>query len=326
MKLNFAGALVLLAGCCSPLPADFLPVTTIDQAALARGIQQAGVSWRDPNPRAKNPGKDDPNQHPIGDSVQPGNTLQFWWTDGSKSPSGVLAPVKNYGLFNTRNDTGKTEFYNFNVLLDPAITDWEQTVNGSTKASDVHTGNIVHGAPRQENIPGAQAADTLNPWQFEPLSNVPDATYIIPDIAPTQDNNSLDTIYTAVNEQLYMQSNPLGFLGGNYKIGDNLGALGINIVSGQIPGIEGIYFATTPFGFDPNSATGFVPIGGADTWLNATSSSADVGLAAASSSGGLEINGIHASVPEPSTWWFLGGGLALIVAASRRLQERSRRT
>ncbi len=65
------------------------------------------------------------------------------------------------------------------------------------------------------------------------------------------DNNLYDTIYTAVNEGLYMQSNPYGFLGGQYTIGASLRSLGINIVNGQIPGVLGIYFATTPFTFDP---------------------------------------------------------------------------
>jgi hypothetical protein len=45
-------------------------------------------------------------------------------------------------------------------------------------------------------------------------------------------------------------SNPNGFLNGNYVIGDRIEALGVSIVNGSIPGVAGIYFATTELGFD----------------------------------------------------------------------------
>jgi hypothetical protein len=300
-----AGALILLACWGTPLFGDvFKPVLTQDGA---NGIQHATVNWR----TQAGAGNDDPKQHPIGDSVQPGGTLQFWWTDGTKDANGVLAAIKGYDKFSNTNQTAKPEFYDFKVPLNPKITDWEQTVTYGKKASDVHTGNIQHANP---SLTGGAAT---SPWAFDSLSDLPDAVFMIPDVAPTQDNSGLDTVYTAVNEQLYMQSNPLGFLGGNYKMGDNLGALGISIVDGQIPGIQGLYFATTPFGFDPNSATGFVPIGGPGTWLN-TSASAVGGAASATSSSGFEINGIHASVPEPAEYLLLGGGLLALPLLRRR--------
>jgi hypothetical protein len=71
--------------------------------------------------------------------------------------------------------------------------------------------------------------------------------------------NPEETIYTAVNLDLYMTTNPEGFLDGEWEPGDNLQSLGVSIVNGEVSGLEGILWATSEFTFDPLSATGWVP-------------------------------------------------------------------
>jgi hypothetical protein len=90
-----------------------------------------------------------------------------------------------------------------------------------------------------------------------------------------------------------------------YTIGDTLDGLGLNIVNGRIAGVNGMYFATTPFGFDPASATGYVPLGGDSAWLNSANYEA--------ANGSLEIIGIHNSVPEPETVLLWLSGLAAVL-------------
>jgi hypothetical protein len=89
--------------------------------------------------------------------------------------------------------------------------------------------------------------------------------------------NTGATIYTAVNLGLYATNNPDGFLGGDWSPGQTLSQLGVQIVNGQIPGVEGIYWATTPFVFnsDPNTP-GFTPEGGDSNLLNSASYGDDI--------------------------------------------------
>src|SRR5258708_4196033 len=95
-----AGTLIF-AICCAPLFGDvFKPMPVLDGD---HGIQHATVVWR----TQVGAGSDDPKQHPIGDSVQPGDTLQFWWTDGTKDANGVLNSIKGYDKFTAVNNTTK---------------------------------------------------------------------------------------------------------------------------------------------------------------------------------------------------------------------------
>ncbi len=60
----------------------YFPITDVDMT----GIQHATVAWR------TNAGlySVDPKQSAIGDSVQPGNSLQFWWTDGKRRTQAAI--------------------------------------------------------------------------------------------------------------------------------------------------------------------------------------------------------------------------------------------
>jgi hypothetical protein len=118
------------------------------------------------------------------------------------------------------------------------------------------------------------------------------------------------TIYTAVNLGLYMASNPLGFLNGSWSPGQILSQLGVNIVNGQVPGLQGIYWATTPFVFNPDpNGPGFSPSGGDSTFLNSSTYPDSI-----------IIIQQHTSVPEPSSLTLFGlGSLGLLgFAACRR--------
>lgn len=146
--------------------------------------------------------------------------------------------------------------FQFEFQSPPNATDWNQTVTWENGQSQVYAGNIEE--------------DDLGLFQFEPLENLPSRFTRIPDLAPASGENPNLTIYTAVNLALYQESNPLGFLSGNWAVGQTLNELSIDIVNGVIPGLEGIFWSTTPFEFDPNSLTGFTPIGGDDNLLDSS--------------------------------------------------------
>ena len=66
-----------------------------------------------------------------------------------------------------------------------------------------------------------------------------------------------------------MTENPEGFLDGTWEVGQTLSELGVEIVNGEVAGVQGIYWATTDFEFDPDPAgRGFTPVGGDANLLN----------------------------------------------------------
>ncbi len=134
------------------------------------------------------------------------------------------------------------------------MTDWYQTVIDPVQGtSEVKSGNIKQGSP----------------WRFFSLADLPMVNWRIPDLAPAASPGR--TIYCAVNLDVYLKENPGGFLDGRWKTGQTLTDLDIEITQGRIPGVHGIMRATTDFIFDPLSPTGFVPQGGAESWLDSRS-------------------------------------------------------
>ncbi|MCC8998737.1 MAG: hypothetical protein LM522_04450 [Candidatus Contendobacter sp.] len=226
----------------------------------------------------------------LRDDIPPDSELSFRWTDGTLNRNGQTNGHCGFSPYNSpRNITTQPIPQYFIQPVprpgDPPITDWRQTVtkfktvNGREVriTSDVVSGNIQHDSP----------------WSFHPLSELPNISWKIPDLAPFQGTSDL-TIYTAVNLDVYLNDNPNGFLGGNWSNGQTLDDLGIHIINGQILGVNGIYWATTEFTFDPDSATGWVPIGGSSNFLNSDDwegTFGDIGILASHAS----------SIPEPST-------------------------
>ncbi len=219
----------------------------------------------------------------------------FYWTDGDDKPNadGTFPYHKDgdYGSFTA----AKTGQYQFKPPKDGNINDyhWEDK-KGNT------LGGITFAAAN-----GIQ--------QFSPLINLPGG-FVLPWIA---DTGSGANLYEAVDLAAYIANNRNGFLNGNYQTGDSLDSLGLSIVNGQIPGVAGLYFATSELGFDRNSLTGIVPLGGPSTWLN----SADY----ESRFGPLGIIGTirMTDTPEPNTWGELVLG-SLLLCCGRRVRRWDR--
>lgn len=185
-------------------------------------------------------------KRPIRDFVPSGGgMLKFFWTMGGQ-------PHPDYKPCEETNGTASNKPRRFHQPDDDSITDWSQEITFSDGKSVVVGGNV-----KQES-----------PWKFHPLSELPDAFWRIPDLAPTSDPDL--TIYTAVNLDRYLLNNPGGFLDGVWVPGQSIDELGISITNGQVAGVEGIYWATSDFIFDPDSATGWVPEDGPSAWLDST--------------------------------------------------------
>lgn len=270
--------------------------------------ERAGQGWADGDAVGWASDPDRPGQidkrdrrGSVWEHIFTGSTLtSFAWTNGTYDKDN-LKKHPGYQEFNTpieNKGPDKLEIL-FIKPKDPDITDWTQTIQAERGGkSVVHGGNIKQGSP----------------WSFRPLSELVGTNFLIPDLAPIQTDL---TIYTAVNLDLYMASNPLGFLGGNWQLGQTLDELGLHIVDGTLPGLEGIYWSTSPFTFDPDSATGYVPAGGSAAWLNSDAfqdTHGDIGIIAAHAS----------SIPEPSEWLLLCVGLsAMSVAVRRKARARA---
>ena len=250
----------------------------------------------------------------IRDEVRRGQDIQFHWTfnglesvdfsnadrfysiiitvEGEK-PFGVDIPLFDFGLgkFDFRSQypvfAGKSASFTF---FSPRFaTDWKQKIFSADGSSEVFGGNVKKGSP----------------WAFEQLDLLPNISARIPDLAPSGVDLGL-TIYTAVNLDLYKSSNPLGFLAGEWSIGDLLSNLNLEIIGGQMTGLEGIYWATTPFEFDANPVgRGFTPVGGDINLLGSASFGHEIAI----------IQQHVDQVPEPN-------GLALVTLGLAFLWKR----
>jgi hypothetical protein len=222
------------------------------------------------------------------DAVAPGQSIFFEWTEKGKTHDGY-APFSS----NTPN------LYRFIIPPDRTITDWNQIIKKGSGESAVRAGNI----------------ERKSPWDFYPLADLDlPPVWRIPDFAP---RDVAQTIYTAVDLKLYYASNPLGPLGGIYQRDQTLDELGLTIVNGVIPGLLGIYFATTEFELDPDSDTGWVPVGGSAALLNSNDYQAQ--------NGPVALISIHEGVPEPSSWVLLGSALAGLVVIRHRGSSEARK-
>jgi hypothetical protein len=138
-------------------------------------------------------------------------------------------------------------------------SDWRQIITYDYGAADV-TGVSMTGPP----------------WDYAPLTDLPEIDWSLPVLASGPGQSSPDTIYMAVNLKVYYDSNPFCFLGGDWEVGQNLTALEIEVVDGIMNGVEGVYLATSEFVFDSESATGFTPSGGVSTLLNSSTYPTDI--------------------------------------------------
>jgi len=249
---------------------------------------------------------------PIDDSVTKDQNIKFNWSYGGTDKHGgftvtvtvegeepfnwVILPTVEFDFRNLRPDlAGKAAKFRFHQ---PAgATDWKQTIVDPDGTSHVFSGNIKKGSD----------------WEFYNLGLLPDVYFRIPDLAPISGDSST-TIYTAVDLDLYLNNNPLGFLDGAWSVGQTLDDLGISIINGETLSLQGIYWATTQFEFDSNpSGRGFTPVGGDVFLLDTTTYAYDV-----------VVLQQHTAIPEPSTLLLLSLSVpALLLFGSRRIGKGS---
>ncbi|WP_090288016.1 hypothetical protein [Nitrosomonas mobilis] len=246
----------------------------------------------------------------LEDRIEPGEDIKFSWTrDGNPNAiftfrfeiliDGETVPISG---FSGNGFEGGQDFIpvgkgaSFKFVAPKGATDWQQTIilpqdppgpggEFPKRESFVIGGNIISNSP----------------FAFHPLDELPNTIHHIPDLAPSGQGGPGITIYTAVNLDLYIANNPLGFNDGNWIVGDTLSSLGLEIIDGQIAGLEGIVWSLTPFEFDPNSVWGFVPEGGNLNLLN----SVDFGSVP------IEIVQRHIgqNIPEPGILFLILCGL-----------------
>jgi hypothetical protein len=239
----------------------------------------------------------------LEDSIAAGQNIKLQWTVNNNPISPLIqwtAIATCGGVTNTVTVTGDLDWNDlggsfagkacsFKFNAPSQATDWKQKIIGKDGSSDVFGGNIKKDSP----------------WSFEPLESLPEILTRIPDLAPIAGGPDI-TIYTAVNLDLYMSQNPLGFLNGSWSVGQTLAELGVNITNGQLNGIQGIYWATTPFDFNPDPAgPGFTPTGGEATLLDSATFGQEITVLQQHSS----------SIPEPSTRSSLGIGVLILICS-----------
>jgi hypothetical protein len=220
------------------------------------------------------------------------NVNGLWWRTSRDNGSTWTTPAYNPGGFYVPNPGGQSELFQFWPPSSFKPTDWTQTVTYANGKSDVSGVNLTD--------PGGDA------WSFQPLDQLPNVNWAIPDLAPASGGDSNLTIYAAVNLSIYLQDNPLGPNGGNYSMGQTLDQLGLSISNGVMAGLQGIWWSTTPFTIDTNSVTGF----DTDGLLN----SATFGDTTP-----IEILAIH--TPEPSTFALLGFGILSLLGYEWRRRK-----
>jgi hypothetical protein len=234
---------------------------------------------------------DKSDKNPLMEIVPPADTSQgmliFEWTDATgQKHTGYDTYIAGA---NATNRAIPTRLF---LPKNTTITDWRQTVTNGDGTSNVRAGNLKRDSP----------------WILQPLDDIAGSYFRIPDLAPTSGGQ---TIYAAVNFNLYLANNPQGFLNGQWALGQTLSSLGLTITNGQIPGVEGILWATTEFVFDANSDIGWSPIGGASALLN----SVDFQEA----NGDITILAAHTTMPEPSTMLLISlGCVGLLILQYRR--------
>ena len=254
--------------------------------AMVVSVRGEELDWNYPNPNQGDVtwgGAAPGTGYSVGDAIPPNaaggsetdpthdGRLTFWWTVGDVEAGGATKH-NGYAAYSSDNGNGHAMPVKF-WLPPPAVhkegegpikaTDWVQVLtpdiskNGEGD-SKVYSGNIRAGSP----------------FEFYPIDDIL-TPHRIPDFAGAEED--APTIYTAVDLNLYTASNPDGPLDGDWAKGDTLASLNLTILNGRIMGVAGIYFATCEFEFDPDSATGWVPVN-PNGWLNSATYQAAHGM------------------------------------------------
>ena len=194
----------------------------------------------------------------IRDATKADEGISFWWTRKDKhmdvawqaivecegeDPKTVDVTAGQVpadggvfvGGFPFANDKACT----YRFLAPKGATDWKQFIyDKDNNVTHTYAGNIKQDSP----------------WRFEELALLPAIETRIPDLVAVEGSDL--TIFAAVNLELYMTENPKGFLDGAWEVGQTLSDLGVEIVNGEVAGVQGIYWATTDFEFDSDPPGG----------------------------------------------------------------------
>lgn len=138
---------------------------------------------------------------------------------------------------------------------------------------------------------GFQLDDIFNTISLSRGDNVP---VTIPDLYAANADRTLTSggvLYSLVDLNIFLANPPVTSLGDTFQV-----------VNGQVAGLPGMFFSTTPFTFDSN--TGF-------------SDPAYTGNAIE------ETNHVLTSTPEPSAWLLLASGMAGLVAWRQKLLRKT---
>jgi hypothetical protein len=201
----------------------------------------AEISWPVPHPTDPQ-GKRDYGAVFVKITLKSGQSILFYWTrEGQRHPS-----YKQYAWKNTVVQPRELTFRKPN---DPTITDYSYK-RDPKDPNDPNEPIPIKLANLQKDSGGA--------WIFEDLDDLPHTSYRVPVLASSDLNHF---IYAAANLSFYLTYNPNFISGIDWQPDDTLDEHGIVIANGQVSGVEGIYWATAPFVFDPNSETGWVPEG-----------------------------------------------------------------
>jgi len=223
---------------------------------------------------------------------------RFTWEFTSGTDPITNAPIPDTSQFPFRKDGGISGLTGGKIsYTGPGL----YFITAPSSATDIHktiTTTTATATTTTETFMGRLQLDGT--FKFSIINDLTSSNYNIPDISPYGFSN----LYVAVNLERYIAANPFGFNAGNWHQGDTLSNLGITIVNGQASGVDGIYWATSPWAFDPNpSGYGFTPVGGADSLFNST---------------GMEsIVSMTSSVPEPESWALLLTSLGVVILRGR---------
>ncbi len=228
-----------------------------------------------------------------------GSKIRFRWTNAGE-------PHPRFGEYFEENETDTAqprhfiEPYTNPNLQELPVTDYQMGRYYPSNPNADYRSQVI-------NLSGSAAA-----WIPRPLEDIGTAQCRFAWLEGVTDTSDpAATIYSAVNLQLYIASNPDGFLDGLWQPGQLLGDLGLEIVNGRIDGLDGVVFASTPFVFDPTSEMGWAPIGGPSSLINSAGWEAEFGS--------IVIDATTMLVPAPGT----AGTLLLVsLMACRRRRAR----
>lgn len=196
------------------------------------------IFWNDTRPDDVSDLRD---ETPIRLTFPPGRTVRFEWTRGEFDEStGDAKQHPDYGVFDHAFVADDAEVC-FHRPDDETVTDWKVVVTDFLGRAEIRGGNIRRDSP----------------WRFSPLGNAR-IRFNIPILAPRRKEYGA-SIYTAIDVNRASVS---------VKSQKSAVEMPLRVHGGRIEGLPGVYFATSPFTFDPESETGWVPIAGESAWLD----------------------------------------------------------